>query len=447
MMTKAEILFKIREAGVLGAGGGGFPAHKKFETQVDHIIANGVECEPLLYKDREVMLQETEKMLHGLEIVREITNAKKVTIAIKKKNFDAAEIIKPLAKKLGFEIFITKNVYPAGDEYILIYEITGRRIPPNGIPLMVGCLVNNVETLINISNAVEDKPVIEKFITITGAVKNPVTTSIPIGTSIKDCIHFAGGFTTDDPVVLTGGVMMGGVETDFSQPVTKTIGGLIVLPSAHTLVVRKSSPQKVYNKTGHSTCDQCSFCTQLCPRYILGYPIQPHLVMRSLQMTGEAKDRLNLWAASCCECNVCSLFACPEKLDPKNICADTKLKLREEKKGFTKEQMEEVFRGVHPAREGREIPISILYQRLGIKSYDRKAKFKHFNKKVEELFIPLKYNFGKAAKPIVNIGSKVTNGEMIASTDENDLSVPVHASIDGYVKSISDKGILISAKH
>ncbi len=389
-MIVSEILNKIYKSGVLGAGGGGFPAYKKLETKVEHIIANGVECEPLLYKDREVMLRETEKMLRGLEIVREITNAKKVTIAIKKKNFDVAEIIKPLAKKLGFEIFITKNVYPAGDEYILVYEITGKRIPPNGIPLMVGCLVNNVETLINISNAVEDKPVTEKFITITGEVKNPVTTSVPIGTSFKDCIDFAGGLTIDDPVALTGGVMMGGVETNFSKPVTKTLGGLIILPANHTLVVRKSSPQKVYNKTGHSTCDQCSFCTQLCPRYILGYPIQPHLVMRSLQMTGEAKDRLNLWAASCCECNVCSLFACPEKLDPKNICADTKLSLREEKKGFTKEEMEEVFRDVHPAREGREIPISILYQRLGIKSYDRKADFKTFNKKVDEVFTSIK---------------------------------------------------------
>jgi cobalamin reductase len=222
-MTKAEILNKIREAGVLGAGGGGFPAHKKLETKVDHIIANGVECEPLLYKDREVILKKTEKMLHGLEIVRDITGAKKVTIAIKKKNFDAAEIIKPLAKELGFEIFITKNVYPAGDEYILVYDITGRRIPPNGIPLMVGCLVNNVETLVNISKAAEGESVTEKFITITGAVKNAVTTKVPIGTSFKDCIEFAGGLTTYDPVALTGGVMMGGVETDFSKPVSKTI--------------------------------------------------------------------------------------------------------------------------------------------------------------------------------------------------------------------------------
>ena len=446
-MTPKGLLNKIRDAGVIGAGGGGFPAYKKLETSVEHIIANGVECEPLLYKDREVMLRETERMMHGLEIVKELTGASKVTIAIKQKNSDAAEVIKPLAEKRGYDIFITKNVYPAGDEFILVYDITGRRIPPNGIPLMVGCVVNNVETLVNIANAVEDNPVIEKYITVTGAVKNPVTTSVPVGTSFKDCIEFAGGATTNDPVILTGGVMMGGVETDLSMPVTKTLGGLIILPSDHTLVVRKSSPQKVYNKTGHSTCDQCSFCTQLCPRYILGYPIQPHLVMRALQMKGEAKDTLDPWAAACCECNVCSLFACPEKLDPKNICTDTKVRLREENRGFTKAQLEEAFRDVHPAREGREIPITSLYQRLGLKPYDRKAEFRSFNKQIREIQIPLKYNFGKAADPQIKKGSKVTAGQLVAAAEDNGLGVPVHSSIDGIVKAVTSENIIISANN
>ncbi len=444
-MTKETLLNKIREAGVVGAGGGGFPTHRKLTSDVEHIIANGVECEPLLYKDREVMLRETERMMHGLELAQELTGASRVTIAIKNKNKDAADIIKPLAEKKGYNIFITKNVYPAGDEFILVYDITGKRIPPNGIPLMVGCLVSNVETLVNISYASEGIPVTEKYITVAGAVKNPLTIKVPVGTSFIECINFAGGFTSDSPAVLTGGVMMGGVETDFSKPVTKTLGGLIILPSDHTLVVRKSSPQKVYNKTGHSTCDQCSFCTQLCPRYILGYPIQPHLVMRALQMTGEAKEMLNMWASACCECNVCTLFACPEKLDPKNICVDNKVRLREEEKGFTKVQLEEAFRDVHPAREGREIPISNLYQRLGLKPYDRKAGYTEFNSRIAQLNIPLKYNFGNAAVPVVKIGTHVKSGEMIASPDENDSGVPVHSGIEGVVKSITQESIVISA--
>jgi biotin carboxyl carrier protein len=121
--------------------------------------------------------------------------------------------------------------------------------------------------------------------------------------------------------------------------------------------------------------------------------------------------------------------------------------LRINNSGFTREQVEEAFREVHPAREGREIPISNLYQRLGLKPYDRIAEFKSFDDEIKELVIPLKYNFGKAAIPVVKAGSKVTAGEMIASTDENDLSVPVHSGIDGIVKSISDKGILISANY
>lgn len=441
------VLNKIREAGVVGAGGAGYPAHLKLDSKVNHIIANGVECEPLLYKDREVMMRETEKMIRGLEIARDLTGAARVTIAIKKKNQDAADFISPLAEKKGFEIFITKDVYPAGDEYILVYEITGKRVPPNGIPLMIDCLVSNVETLMNIANSVEDTPVTKKYLTIAGAVKNPVTTYVPIGTSYRDCIDFAGGTTIENPAILTGGIMMGGVETDFSQPVTGTLGAIIILPSDHNLVIRKSSPQKVYNKTGQSTCDQCSFCTQLCPRYILGYPILPHLVMRSLQMKGDAENLLSLYAAACCECNICSLYACPEKLDPKNICADTKLSLSSENKVQIQEQLKELFRDVHPVREGREIPISGLYQRLGIKKYDRKAEFKIFDKKIRQVLIPLKNKFGGHLRPVINEGSKVTAGQIIAMNDEDNLTVPAHSSIDGTIKSISENEIIISANH
>ena len=135
----------------------------------------------------------------------------------------------------------------------------------------------------------------------------------------------------------------------------------------------------------------------------------------------------------------------PEKLDPKNICADTKVRLKNENKGFSKEQTEEAFRDIHPAREGREIPISNLYQRLGLKPYDKKAEFKIFDKKVNEVIITLKYNFGKSAIPVVEIGDKVNVGDMIAKTETNDLSVPVHSSINGIVKAISEKEILISA--
>lgn len=444
-MNRSEILIKIKQAGVVGAGGGGFPTYKKLESKVDHIIANGVECEPLLYKDREVMNQDAEKMIAGLMIAKDLTGASKVTIAIKRKNSDLVDILKPSADKYNMDIFIMENVYPAGDEYILVYDVTGKRIPPLGLPLNVGCLVENVETLINITNAVNGVPVTEKYLTVAGAVKNAVTLKVPVGTSYQTCIDLAGGITIDKYSILTGGVMMGGVTNDISLPVSKTLSGLIILPSDHDLVIRKTAPSKIYNKVGHSACDQCSFCTQLCPRYILGYPIQPHLVMRSLQMTGDDKERLSYWAQNCCECNVCSLFACPEKLDPKNICTDTKRSLRSEKKGFSREELDKLFNPVHPVRQSREIPISMLYQRLGIKKYDRKANYLNYKVEIKEVKVQLENSFGENAVPCVEIGQKISKGTVIGKVAEELLGTPFHSSIDGVVKAIANNSIVITS--
>ena len=164
-----------------------------------------------------------------------------MTIAVKRKNEDVAAGFQDQADAAGFKTFIYEDVYPAGDEYILVYEISGRQIPPGGIPLSVGCVVDNVETIINIAHAVDGKPVIDKYLTVAGAVEQPLTTVVPVGTSIADCIALAGGCTCDDPVVLTGGVMMGGVTNNLTDPVAKTMGGLIVLPSDHYLVRRKTA--------------------------------------------------------------------------------------------------------------------------------------------------------------------------------------------------------------
>ncbi|MDT3697380.1 MAG: 4Fe-4S dicluster domain-containing protein [Ignavibacterium sp.] len=445
-MNREELLNKIKQAGVVGAGGGGFPAFKKLDANVEHIIANGVECEPLLYKDREVMLQEADKLIAGLIIAKSITGAAKATIAIKRKNSDLINILKPSADKYDIDLFIMENVYPAGDEYILVYDVTGKRIPPLGIPLQVGCVVENVESIINITNAVNDIPVTEKYLTIAGAVNNPVTIKVPIGTSYEKCLEFAGGAAVERFSILTGGVMMGSVVNDLSLSVSKTLSGLIVLPEDHSIVVRKTTPAKVYNNIGHSACDQCSICTQLCPRYILGYPIQPHLVMRSLQMTGDEKDILSNWAQNCCECNVCSLFACPEKLDPKNICTDTKKRLRKENKGFSKTELEVLFNDVHPIRDGREIPISFLYKRLGIKKYDRKADFVK-TAPVNSVKIELKNTFGGDAVPCVNPGDVVTKGQMIGKVNGNALATPFHSSIDGRVKEIVNNCVIITSNN
>ena len=242
MVDRSQIIEKIRKAGVIGAGGAGFPTYTKVDSKVECIIANGAECEPLLQKDRETMARDREEMLRGLQIMQELTGATRVSIAVKRKNEDVARQMEAVATKLGFEIFVYEDVYPAGDEYVLVYEITGKRIPPGGIPLHVGCLVDNVETIVNVARAVEGTPVTEKYVTVCGAVQNPLTTRVPVGISMAECVELAGGPTVDNPAALTGGIMMGGTTTDLSIPVSKKIGGIIVLPEDHYLFRRKSQP-------------------------------------------------------------------------------------------------------------------------------------------------------------------------------------------------------------
>lgn len=443
-MNRAEALKKIREAGVVGAGGAGFPTWKKLESKVEYVIANGAECEPLLYKDRESMLQQRDLLIQGMQLLQALSDASKMVIGIKEKNRDLIDHLNPLAENAGITFKVLKDVYPAGDEYVLVYEVTGRRMKPGGIPLEVGCLVNNVETIINIANAVfNGKPVTEKYLTINGAVNKPLTTIVPVGTSFADCIKLAGGSQVKNPVVLTGGIMMGGVESDFSLPVSKTNGGLIILPGDHYLVQRKTKSKKSYTAHGHSACDQCSLCTEMCPRYLLGYPIQPHRVMRTMQLTGESKDRVSLWADHCCECNICSLFACPEGLDPKSICVDNKTHLREQNIKWDAEILAENFLDPHPARDGRQIPIRQLVLRLGLSELDKKAPFTEASFIPDKVVLPLKQHIGATAEAMVKTGNFVKKGQLVAKISAGVLGAPIHASINGKVSDVSSTQITI----
>jgi Na+-translocating ferredoxin:NAD+ oxidoreductase RnfC subunit len=444
-MNQQQTIGLIRSAGVIGAGGAGFPTWRKLETPVERILVNGAECEPLLSKDRELMLQASEDLFRGLVVMQALTGARHVTIAVKKKNSDVLDFLEQRISKHQYDAHVMDDVYPSGDEYVLVYEVTGKRIPPRGIPPMVGCLVVNVETTVNVAHAVNRQPVTQKWVTICGAVAQPITTVVPVGTSFRDCITLAGGSTTEDPVVLTGGVMMGGMETDLELPVTKTIGGVIVLPRDHYIVGRKSTSQATYTRIGHGQCDQCSLCTELCPRYLLGYPIEPHRVMRTLLMTGSAKARGSLWAEHCCECNICSLVACPEGLDPMNICVDAKGILREQNLTRSEEELRQLFQSPHPVRKGREVPISKLYQRLGLAAYDRKAPYYAEFLNPNHVTLPLNSHIGMPAQPIVQVGDQVTKGQFLAEVPKDKLGCPVHSSIDGRVTAINEQNIELTA--
>jgi Na+-translocating ferredoxin:NAD+ oxidoreductase RnfC subunit len=429
---------QIKNAGVVGAGGAGFPSHVKANSRVDIVIANGAECEPLIHKDFELMANYAEKIVPGVQLLLDSTNAKQGIIGIKSKNKIAIDAIKSAITDRRITIHELGDFYPSGDEYILVYEATKRLIPPKGIPLDVGVVVNNVETLYNIANASEEIPVTEKFITVAGAVKNPSSFIAPIGMSFRDAIEVAGGVKEKNFGVFVSGIMMGKLEFELDLPITKTCAGLIVLPKEHTLITRKNQPTKSMHRIGKSACDQCSYCTELCPRYILGYDVQPHKVMRSLGFTTTGENVWNQYAELCCACGLCTLYACPESLFPKEACDKAKHDLREQEiKWSGKMEVEP-----HPMYEGRRTPLKQLVKRLGVTEYDVHTNFlseKFFPKKVEIL---LSQHIGSPAIPVVRVGENVRKGQCIGEIPEGKMGARVHSSIDGVVKSINETIII-----
>ncbi len=431
---------KIFNAGVIGAGGAGFPTHIKAKSKVEYVLANGAECEPLIHKDYELMINFASEILKGVELMTEQTSAKKAFFGIKEKNSLAVETINKNINNGKVETCLLGDFYPSGDEYELVYAATKRLIPPHGLPLDVGCVVNNVETFLNISRAVEDKPVIQKFITVTGCVKNPSSFFVPIGTSFQALIDFVGGTTVKSYGIFVSGILMGKLTFDLSGVVTKTTAGIIILPAEHYLVNRMNRPKQDMNRIGKSACDQCSYCTEFCPRYLLGYDVQPHKVMRSLAFTTTGVAVWNQYADLCCSCGLCSLYSCPEDLYPREACDDGKAFMK--KNGLKYIQPKTVK--VHPIKEGRRVPLKQLMKKMDIEKYNVEAPFVKSPPEIQQVKIMLKQHVGNAAEPTVKYGAVVKEGDLIADIRKDQLGAKIHASISGKVTHVTDEFIRIS---
>lgn len=431
---------KILEAGVVGAGGAGFPTHIKAKAEVEFVLANGAECEPLIHKDLEIMCNFPKEIVHGMELMLKQTKAKKGYFGIKAKNAVAIERIQNEFTNGKIDMTVLGDFYPSGDEYELVYEATKRLIPPHGIPLDVGCVVNNVETFYNVSRATEGKPVTEKFVCVAGAVRNPSTFFAPVGTNFEELIKHAGGTTIDDYAIFIGGILMGTLTFDLTEVVTKTTAAIIVLPKDHYLVDRMERPMEDMNRIGKSACDQCSYCTEFCPRYLLGYDVQPHKVMRSLVFTTSGEKLWNQYADLCCSCGLCTLYACPEDLYPREACIQGMQEMKE--RGERYEQQKPVK--VHPIKEGRRVPLKQLRKRLKVEEYEKDTPFNEERPQPSSVKIKLNQHIGAPAKPEVEIGQIVEVGDVIAKPEEGKLGAYIHASISGKVTHVNEEFIRIS---
>jgi Na+-translocating ferredoxin:NAD+ oxidoreductase RnfC subunit len=424
---------KLRECGVVGAGGAGFPTYVKAQSQVEFMIANGAECEPLIHKDAEIMKHYAAPILDGMTAMMNATGAGKGKFGVKTKNAESIEALKHSLKNPQIDFVMLGDFYPSGDEYELVYTATGRLIPPAGIPLQVGCVVNNVETLYNVNLAESGTPVTEKFLSVCGAVRQPKSFWAPVGMSFRELIAHAGGATVADYGVFISGLMMGTLTFDLDDVVTKTTGGLIILPRDHYLLTRKTRSVPEMHHIGKSACDQCSYCTEFCPRYLLGYEVQPHKVMRSLGFTTTGADIWNQWAELCCACGLCTLYACPEDLYPKEACDQGKHDRREAGLKFIQKAPVEV----HPMKEYRRVPLSQLRKRLQVEEYEGETPYESGIPQTSTVRIKLKQHAGQPAVAAVQEGKKVRKGQVVGRVEEGKLGANVHASIDGKVRAVT----------
>lgn len=427
----------LKEMGVVGAGGAGFPTHVKADSKVEFLLANGAECEPLLHKDFEIMCQYPVEICAGMEAMRVATGGGRGKFGLKEKNQAAIRAITPEAAKHGFELVLLGDFYPSGDEYELVYSATGRLIPAGGIPLHVGCVVNNVETFYNVYQAQQGRPVTHKFLTVTGCVGKPQSLWVPVGITFRELIAHCGGATVPDYGVFVSGLMMGTLTFDAEDVVTKTTGGLILLPRDHYLITRKDRPLEAMNRIGKSACDQCSYCTEFCPRFLLGYDVQPHKVMRSLGFTLTGSSNWNMSGELCCACGICTLYACPEELYPKEACDQAKVSLRAEGLKFVQQKPVKV----HPMKEYRRIPLSMLRQRLKVEEYEQETPFEAAVPEPAQVRIKLKQHTGAPATAVVGRGDRVEVGQAVARMGEKQLGATIHSSISGTVKEITKDAI------
>ncbi|MCC7011655.1 MAG: 4Fe-4S dicluster domain-containing protein [Planctomycetes bacterium] len=433
--VQSNLAERARQHGIVGAGGAGFPLYKKLESTVDTVILNAAECEPLLHKDKEILRHDAASVLAGMRAVMQHTGAQRGIIGIKEKYEELIAELRGAGAPLGIGVHPLGDYYPAGDEFITVYETTGRVIPPGGLPLDVGCLVSNVETLFNLAR---NRPVTHKYLTVAGDVPHPVTVRAPLGVSFGEVLRAVGADPSTIGHVLVGGVMMGRNMTSWDEPVTRTTGGLLCFPEGHVLQRKYTTPARARDLIGKSACDQCSFCTEMCPRYLIGHPVEPHLAMRGLgfNMVGPS---MVLGSQFCCECNLCSLYACPEDLFPKDACADNKRMMREHKLEHPAKGKRDVK--AHSMQEYRHVPVSSLIKKLGLSGFVNKGPLVEIDWKPRSVRIPLKQHVGSPAVAAVQVGAKVDEGQVIGNAPQG-LGVAVHASIRGVVEHVGDEIVI-----
>ena len=301
ILTKEEILARIQAAGIVGMGGAGFPTHVKLSPKqpekIEYVIANCAECEPYLTSDYRRMLEEPDKLIGGLKVILQLFDKAQGIIAVEDNKPDCIKLLRDLTRnETRISVRALKTKYPQGGERSLIYATTGRKVNSSMLPADVGCIVNNVDTIVAVWRAVVlGQPLMERIVTVTGdAIKDPRNYRVPIGMSYTDLLEVAGGFSEKPEKIICGGPMMGVALFGTDIPVTKTSTALLAF-TKDAVSAMEPGP-----------CINCGRCLEVCP----GRVMPSKLADAAEHMDEETFLELN--GMECCECGCCS-FICPAK--------------------------------------------------------------------------------------------------------------------------------------
>jgi electron transport complex protein RnfC len=314
-LTPTEIVDRVQQAGIVGLGGAAFPTHVKLcppeDKPVDMVILNGAECEPYLTSDYRLLIERSEDILCGGRLVMKALGAQKGYIAIEDNKREAISRFESLAGESGFELCVLETKYPQGGERQLIHAISGREVPCGGLPFDVGVCVSNVGTVAAVCEAcTTGKPLIERVVTVTGAVQEPKNVLARIGTPFKDLVEFCGGYLGEPEKILMGGPMMGIAQISDDVPVVKATSGILV--------------QAVGSCSLDEPCIRCGSCIDAC-----GMGLLPAKLGDCIE-SGAFEEAKELGLLDCIECGSCA-WVCPSRRNLVHLYKYGKLKLRQMK--------------------------------------------------------------------------------------------------------------------
>ena len=297
--SREDFIEALRQSGIVGLGGAGFPTHAKFDVEdpstIEELIINGAECEPYITSDTRTMIDRVEDMAYGIRAIRAHLGIQKIIIAVENINKEAIASMRALADTIeNVTVKVLPSLYPQGGEKVLIYHTTGKTVPTGKLPMEVGCIVCNCTTVALIGQYLSTgMPLVEKCITVDGCVvKEPKNVIVPVGTALADVFAYCGGFTEDPAKVLYGGPMMGIAVPSLDVPVLKNTNAIIALSKKETL------SKKV------TACLRCGDCARHCP-----FRLDPCAIALAYKKRDVAElEKLSV--ESCMECGSCA-YNCP----------------------------------------------------------------------------------------------------------------------------------------